>query len=120
MAEGASPERVEEIRRQRTAGTQAAEKLDTPAKLAMAASKATSDALKDQARMTNQQIQNGTKLLGGMKNLEQAAQNLTNEFTKVFAPLLARLGEGFEDLSETLTETRGMAMASYPEQDVSQ
>lgn len=120
MAEGASPERVEEIRRQRTAGEQQAEKLDTPAKLAMAASKVTSQALKDQAKMSNEQIRNGTKLLGGMKNLEQAAQNMTNEFTKVFAPLLAKLGEGFEGLSETLTEARGTAMASYPEQEVSQ
>ena len=120
MAAGASPERIEEIRRQRMTGEQAAEKLDTPAKLAAAASQITSQALKDQAKMSNDQIRNGTKLLGGMKNLEQAAQNMTNEFTKVFAPLLARLGEGFENLSETLTETRGTAMASYPEQEVSQ
>lgn len=114
MAEGASPERIEEIRRQRTAGAEAAEKLDTPAKLAKAAAEATSGHLQEQARLTNRQIRSGTQLLGSMKNLEAAAQNMTDKFTEKFAPILESISKEMEGLSEALTGRRAVA-ASFPE-----
>lgn len=105
MAEGASPERIEEIRRQRTVGAKRAEAVaQTPQQLARMAAEVVPSALKKQAALINQQIASGNKMIGSMQNLEQMAQRLTNTVAAKVGPLLEKLTGALDDNTKSILD----------------
>lgn len=101
MMEGKPVTPEEEKRRQagRTMAPKSPEELVAQAKSMVPAS------VRKQAELTNQQIANGKKLVGTMKTLEQAAQNMTKAATEVLAPLLKFIGVSLEEFTKMAERT---------------
>ena len=110
MMAGKPVSKEEEARR--TAGGQMAPK--TPEELIAQAKSLVPDAVRKQAEVTNQQIANGTTLVGTMKTLEQAAQNVTKAATDVLAPLLKIIGMNLEGISKMAERSVAGALAGDP------
>ena len=88
--------------------------MKSPRELARRAEQFVPPAVRRQAKLVNEQIAAGNKMISAVQNMESTAQSITDKIADSVGPILAKLTGSLDELTNTLKTTGRVNMPPEP------